>query len=87
MLLPRIATEEQRIASGKKCVERYNSDPVFRFLHNQVAHLFAEALKNDMENVKMGKLRNISFAAKWRPSLYAECDRSTLKENISSRLA
>lgn len=84
---PRIATEKQRIASGKKCVERYNSDPIFSFLHNQVTHLFAEALNIDMENVKTGKLRSISFAAKWCPSLYAEYDRSTLLcEGIARRL-
>ncbi|KAK9276577.1 hypothetical protein L1049_006112 [Liquidambar formosana] len=81
------SSEEKRIAAGKKGMERYNNDPVYRFLHNQVSHLFAEHLKSDLQNLNSGNVRNLSFAAKWCPSLYSFFDRSTLLcESIARRM-
>lgn len=81
------ATEENRIYSGKKSIERYYSDPVYRFLHNKVSQVFADALKIDLDNMNAGNLYNISFAAKWCPSLYSFYDRSTLIcESIAKKL-
>ncbi|KAH7864241.1 hypothetical protein Vadar_027392 [Vaccinium darrowii] len=80
-------TEENRIYSGKKSIERYYSDPVYRFLHNKVSQVFADALKTDLDNMNAGDLYNISWAAKWCPSLYSFFDRSTLVcESIARKL-
>lgn len=42
---------EKRIMVAKKAIERYNCDPKYRFLHNQIFNLFAELLKADFEYV------------------------------------
>ena len=50
---------------AKKAFERYNRDPVYRFLHDAVSDVFAEMLKADMQALNEGKHRDISLAAKW----------------------
>ncbi|CAL5349932.1 unnamed protein product [Camellia sinensis] len=80
-------SEKDRIDAAKKGVERYYNDPIYQFLNNQVAQVFADALKADLDNVNASNLKNISFAAKWCPSLYSFFDRSTLLcESIAKRL-
>ncbi|XP_059633562.1 uncharacterized protein LOC132276237 isoform X2 [Cornus florida] len=82
-----LSSEEKRIAAGKKSVEKYNSDPVYRFLHDQISNVFVERLKSDLQNLHSGNRRNLSFAAKWCPSLYSFYDRYTLLcESIAKRL-
>ncbi|XP_059636006.1 uncharacterized protein LOC132278214 [Cornus florida] len=82
-----LSNEEKRIAVGKRIVDKYNNDPVYRFLHDQISNTFTERLKSDLLNLHKGNLRNISFAAKWCPSLYSFYDRYTLLcESIARRL-
>ncbi|KAL3501041.1 hypothetical protein ACH5RR_035490 [Cinchona calisaya] len=84
---PKRNVEGFRIIQGKKGLERYNNDSAYRFLHNRVSSVFAETLKKDLEDMKAGKLRNISLAAKWCPSLTSCYDRLTLLcESIGRRL-
>ncbi|XP_059636005.1 uncharacterized protein LOC132278213 [Cornus florida] len=82
-----LSNEEKRIAVGKRIVDKYNNDPVYRFLHDQISNTFTGRLKSDLLNLHKGNLRNISFAAKWCPSLYSFYDRYTLLcESIARRL-
>ena len=69
---------EKRIMMAKKAIERYNHDPKYRYLHNQIANLFAKLLKADLECLISGQMAKISLASKWCPSLYSSYDRSTL---------
>ncbi|KAH6808341.1 Uncharacterized conserved protein UCP015417 [Perilla frutescens var. frutescens] len=70
--------EEKRVERAKSVVERFNLDPHFKFLHEQVSDLFAHRLRSDMEMLKSGKLNKISLASKWCPSLDSSFDRITL---------
>ncbi|KAH6821452.1 Uncharacterized conserved protein UCP015417 [Perilla frutescens var. hirtella] len=70
--------EEKRVERAKRVVERFNLDPHFKFLHEQVSDLFAQRLRSDMEMLKSGKLNKISLASKWCPSLDSSFDRITL---------
>ncbi|KAH6807053.1 Uncharacterized conserved protein UCP015417 [Perilla frutescens var. hirtella] len=70
--------EEKRIERAKRVVERFNEDPHFKFLHEQVSDLFAQQLRSDMEMLKSGNLNKISLASKWCPSLGSSFDRITL---------
>ncbi|KAH7856846.1 hypothetical protein Vadar_006172 [Vaccinium darrowii] len=79
--------KELRIYLGKKSIERYYSDPVYRFLHNKVSDVFVDALKTDLDNMNAGNLYNLSFAAKWCPTVSSFFDRSTLIcESIARKL-
>ncbi|KAK7346571.1 hypothetical protein VNO80_21093 [Phaseolus coccineus] len=49
-----VAREEKRVALAKKLVDRYTSDPDFRFLHDRVSDYFAEWLRKDLEFLKSG---------------------------------
>ncbi|XP_057443592.1 uncharacterized protein LOC130735697 [Lotus japonicus] len=81
------AREEKRLAMAKKLLDRYNSDPVFQFLHDRVSDHFAECLKRDMEFLSSGQVTKISLAAKWCPSLDSSFDRSILLcESVARRL-
>jgi hypothetical protein len=78
---------EKRIMMAKKAIERYNYDPKYRFLHNQISNLFAELLKADLEYLISGQLTKISLASKWCPSLYSSYDLSTLLcESVARKL-
>ncbi|KAH6821448.1 Uncharacterized conserved protein UCP015417 [Perilla frutescens var. hirtella] len=73
-----LTREEKRIERAKRVVERFNEDPHFKFLHEQVSDLFAQRLRSDMEMLNSGKLNKISLASKWCPSLDSSFDRITL---------
>jgi hypothetical protein len=78
---------EKRIMMEKKAIERYNYDPKYRFLHDQISNLFAKLLKADLEYLISGKLTKISLASKWCPSLDSSYDRSTLLcESVARKL-
>lgn len=72
---------------AKGAVERYEHDPEYRFLHDQISDLFAELLLKDIGFLNLGKLTKIGLAAKWCPSLDSSFDRSTLLcESIARRV-
>nr|XP_016479503.1 PREDICTED: uncharacterized protein LOC107800783 [Nicotiana tabacum] len=74
----RTAREQRKIEMAKKAFERYRHDPDYRFLHERVSDLFANCLKLDLELLNTGKLKDISLAAKWCPSLDSSFDKRTL---------
>jgi len=79
--------EEKRIALAKKLVDRYTTDPDFKFLHDCISDHFADCLKKDLEFLKSGSPTKISLAAKWCPSVDSSFDRSTLLcETIAKRI-
>ncbi|WJX56343.1 hypothetical protein P8452_42009 [Trifolium repens] len=79
--------EGKRIALAKKLVERYTTDPNFKFLHDSISDHFADCLKKDIQFLKSGSPTKISLAAKWCPSLDSSFDRSTLLcESIAKRV-
>lgn len=73
-----VARKEKKVAMAKKVFERYSRDPDFRFLYERVSGFFAERLKTDMEHLNSGRVRKVSLAAKWCPSIDSSFDRSTL---------
>ncbi|KAL3614064.1 hypothetical protein CASFOL_042138 [Castilleja foliolosa] len=75
---PKLSNEEKRMERARKAVERFNSDPDFKFLHNRVSDYFAECLRSDMKMLESGHLKKISLAAKWCPSLDSAYDQITL---------
>ncbi|XP_059447973.1 uncharacterized protein LOC132179286 [Corylus avellana] len=78
---------EKRITMAKKAIERCNHDPKYRYLHNQIANLFAKLLKADLEYLISGQMAKISLASKWCPSLDSSYDRSTLFcESVARKL-
>ncbi|OIT27549.1 hypothetical protein A4A49_21303 [Nicotiana attenuata] len=74
----RSAREQRKIEMAKKAFERYRHDPDYRFLHERVSDLFADCLKLDLELLNTRKLKDISLAAKWCPSLDSSFDKRTL---------
>lgn len=79
--------EEKKVAMAKKLLQRYNTDPDFRSLHDRVSDHFAECLKRDREFLDSGSVNKISLAAKWCPSVDSSFDRSTLLcESVAKRL-
>ncbi|XP_062160588.1 uncharacterized protein LOC133867840 [Alnus glutinosa] len=79
--------QETRITRTNKAIGRYNCDPKYRFLHDQISNLFAELLKADLEYLISGQVAKISLASKWCPSLYSSYDRSTLFcESVARKL-
>lgn len=83
----RVIRKEKRLEIANLALKRYLEDSRYRALHDQIAQFFANLLSKDLEALKMGKVRSISLAAKWCPSLDSSYDRSTLLcENIARRL-
>ncbi|WOH01669.1 hypothetical protein DCAR_0521054 [Daucus carota subsp. sativus] len=79
--------EEERIEKAKRAITRYVKDPDYRFLFERVSDFFAECLKSDLVLLESGKLRDISLAAKWCPSLDSSYDRVMLLcERIARKL-
>ncbi|KAL6496423.1 hypothetical protein OROGR_029681 [Orobanche gracilis] len=74
----KLMREEKRITWAKRVVERFNSDPDFKFLHDRVSDYFARCLRSDMEMLNSGNLFKISLTAKWCPSLDCSYDKATL---------
>ncbi|ESW30040.1 hypothetical protein PHAVU_002G119600 [Phaseolus vulgaris] len=82
-----VAREEKKVALAKKLVDRYTSDPDFRFLDDRVSDHFAECLRKDLEFLKSGSVTKVSLAAKWCPSVDSSFDRHTLLcETIAKRI-
>ncbi|XP_058194566.1 uncharacterized protein LOC131311229 [Rhododendron vialii] len=74
----RESREAKKIAAAKKAVERYSSDPDYKFLHDRISDLFADFLKSDIQHFNSNQLNKISLAAKWCPSLDSSFDKATL---------
>ncbi|XP_071703712.1 uncharacterized protein [Rutidosis leptorrhynchoides] len=78
---------EKKYTMAKKAVDRYKRDPDYRFLYDRVSDHFAECLRSDIKFLEEGKVRKISLAAKWCPSLNQSFDRSTLLcESIAKKV-
>ncbi|GFQ05599.1 uncharacterized protein l728 [Phtheirospermum japonicum] len=75
---PRLSRKEKRIQRAKNVIEKFNSDPDFKFLHDRVSDYFAQRLRSDMEMMNSGDLFKISLAAKWCPTLGSSYDTFTL---------
>ncbi|KAJ4825697.1 hypothetical protein Tsubulata_001190 [Turnera subulata] len=72
---------------AKRAFDRYSRDPVFRFLHDCVADVFAEDLIKDVQSLNAGEITKISLASKWCPSLDSSYDKATLIcESIARRV-
>ncbi|KAL3631146.1 hypothetical protein CASFOL_024130 [Castilleja foliolosa] len=90
--LSELRYEKKNIGISKTVVDKYNSDPDFKFLHDRVSDYFAQCFKSDMKvllsNSGGGDSRSkISQAAKWFPLLYSKYDRfSLLGESIAKKL-
>ncbi|GJZ62247.1 DUF2828 domain-containing protein [Tanacetum coccineum] len=79
--------KEKKIQMATKAIERYNRDPDYKFLYERISDLFAEYLRLDIKLLTEGKLRKISLAAKWCPSLDLSYDKSTLLcESIAKKV-
>ena len=63
---------------AKKAFERHNRDLVYRFLHDIVSDVFSKMLKADMQALNDRKLKEISLAAKWCPTIDSAYDKSLL---------
>ncbi|KAK2429355.1 hypothetical protein QL285_027804 [Trifolium repens] len=82
-----VLKEKKKIALAFKLVQRYTSDPNFKFLHDSISDHFADCLKKDLQFLKSGLPTKISLAAKWCPSVDSSFDRSTLLcESIAKRI-
>ena len=78
---------QQVLDKAKKAFERYNRDPVYRFLHNTVSDVFTKMLKVDMQALNARKLKEISLVAKWCPTIDSAYDKSLLIcESIARRV-
>ncbi|KAJ0779961.1 putative von Willebrand factor A-like domain superfamily [Helianthus annuus] len=78
---------EKRVMMATKAIERYSSDPDYKFLHDRVSALFAELLRSDIKFLANGESQKISLAAKWCPSLDSSFDKSTLLcESIAKKV-
>ncbi|KAK2636883.1 hypothetical protein Ddye_031675 [Dipteronia dyeriana] len=79
--------KEKRMAMARKVLDRYSTDPDFKFLYERVSDYFADCLKKDMKSYESGKSNRVSFAAKWCPSLYSSYDLATLIcESIANKV-
>ncbi|OVA17403.1 protein of unknown function DUF2828 [Macleaya cordata] len=79
--------KEKTIVKARKALERCQSDPDYRFLHDRISEFFAECLISDLQFLNSGELGKISFASKWCPSLDSSFDKSTLLcESIARRV-
>ncbi|KAK2375492.1 hypothetical protein QL285_076381 [Trifolium repens] len=82
-----VLKEKKKIALAYRLVQRYTSDPNFKFLHDSISDHFADCLKKDLQFLKSGSPTKISLAAKWCPSVDSSFDRSTLLcESIAKRI-
>ncbi|KAF5775460.1 putative von Willebrand factor A-like domain superfamily [Helianthus annuus] len=69
---------EKESAMVEKARDRYDSDPDYRLLHDQVSMFFAGCLRSDIELLNSGDCSRISLAAKWCPSVDSSYDKATL---------
>lgn len=71
---------DERSQYHSKATELFNTDPTYRALHLTVARLFAAQLRKDitlLHSDDKRKIRHLSLAAKWAPSLKEFHDRHT----------
>ncbi|KAI8554602.1 hypothetical protein RHMOL_Rhmol05G0110300 [Rhododendron molle] len=73
------ATKEGEIARARRVVCKYRYDSDYRYLHERVSELFADALQSDLEFLKSGEAEKVSFASEYCPSIDSPYDKSTLK--------
>lgn len=79
--------EEKKVEKAKRAFEKYRKDSDYRFLHDRTSDIFADLLRCDIENLKLGRIDEISLASKWCPSLDSSYDKSTLIcESIAKRV-
>ncbi|CAD5333836.1 unnamed protein product [Arabidopsis thaliana] len=74
----RALRKQREFEKAKKALDRYNSDANYRLLFDQIADLFAELLKSDLEYLNTNNLNKISSASKWCPSVDSSYDKTTL---------
>ncbi|CAA0407244.1 unnamed protein product [Arabidopsis thaliana] len=74
----RALRKQREFEKAKKALDRYNSDANYRLLFDQIADLFAELLKSDLEYLNTNNLNKISLASKWCPSVDSSYDKTTL---------
>ncbi|KAI7991313.1 Uncharacterized protein L728 [Camellia lanceoleosa] len=83
----RALKKKNEIEKAKRAVKMYETDIAYRFLHDQIAKLFADLLKSDLQFLDSGETEKISLASKWCPSLDSFYDKSTLIcEGIARKL-
>ncbi|KAK4357025.1 hypothetical protein RND71_022635 [Anisodus tanguticus] len=79
--------KEKEIAKAKKALEKYYSDEHYRLLHDKISNFFTELLRVDLEKLKLGKVNDISLAAKWCPTVDSSYDKATLMcESIAKKM-
>lgn len=69
---------EKQPAMAEKAQNRYNSDPDYKLLHDQVSKFFADRLRSDIQSLNSGDCTKISLAAKWCPNVDSSYDKATL---------
>ncbi|XP_050363653.1 uncharacterized protein LOC126782446 [Argentina anserina] len=75
------------ISKARIAIERYQNDPDYRFLHDQISDLFAEVLTSDLKFLASGAIKSISFASKFCPSIDSPQDYETLIcESIAKKM-
>ncbi|ERN06175.1 hypothetical protein AMTR_s00016p00127470 [Amborella trichopoda] len=79
--------EQKQLRHARRALERYNSDPQYRYLHDRISETFANLLASDLNHTNSGNTKSLSLAAKWCPSLDSSYDRITLIcESIAKRI-
>ncbi|XP_023754496.1 uncharacterized protein LOC111902918 [Lactuca sativa] len=70
--------KEKLSAMAEKAHNRYNSDPDYKLLHDQVSSFFADRLQSDIQSLNSDDCTKISLAAKWCPTVDSSYDNATL---------
>ena len=70
--------KEKELQRAEKAMDMYNTDMDYQFLFENISTLFAELLKEDIQFVNSGEVKNISLAGKWCPTIDSSYDRYTL---------
>ncbi|CAL4972079.1 unnamed protein product [Urochloa decumbens] len=58
----------KRARLAAQALRKYNDDREYQFLLDQVAQLFANLLKSDIQNMRLHEYNKIGLAAKWCPT-------------------
>ncbi|KAI3499299.1 hypothetical protein L1887_35094 [Cichorium endivia] len=69
---------EKQSTMAEKAQNRYNSDPDYKLLHDQVSKFFADRLRSDIQSLNSGDSTKISLAAKWCRNVDSSYDKATL---------
>ncbi|XP_074294187.1 uncharacterized protein LOC141621992 [Silene latifolia] len=82
-----VLRHERKNERAKNLLYKYSQDSSFRLLHDSISDHFGELLRNDIDLLKKDDVFNISFAAKWCPTLDSKYDETTLLcESIARRV-